>query len=250
MRFSCRSNSAVLRLDLTEYVSAKWSDPAQAQQRLHVQSPSQGLFSGVSPSAEMVKERKHDRVRLFVRGRVLGYKRSKSNQYENTSLVQIEGVNTKEEVDWYLGKRLAYIYKCKTKKNDSNVRCIWGKVTRPHGNSGVVRAKFKTNLPPKSMVRMLVNCSWSKGQSVHVSQQYLSSQCYDFVIFVAIISDRVKCLACCLGRSNWSLVEAAEIESSHGEKKGFERELERELRELEEVKSERRLCLTEEDDLL
>ncbi|XP_042387948.1 60S ribosomal protein L35a-3-like [Zingiber officinale] len=99
----------------------------------------------------MVKERKHDRVRLFVRGRVLGYKRSKSNQYENTSLVQIEGVNTKEEVDWYLGKRLAYIYKCKTKKNDSNVRCIWGKVTRPHGNSGVVRAKFKTNLPPKSM---------------------------------------------------------------------------------------------------
>ncbi|KAI3790133.1 hypothetical protein L2E82_02949 [Cichorium intybus] len=39
--------------------------------------------------------------RLYTRGTVLGYKRSKSNQYPNTSLVQIEGVNTKEEVAWY-----------------------------------------------------------------------------------------------------------------------------------------------------
>ncbi|KAG6492995.1 hypothetical protein ZIOFF_047967 [Zingiber officinale] len=102
-------------------------------------------------SAEMVKGREGERVRLYVCGRILGYKRSKSNQYENTSLVQIEGVNTKEEVDWYLGKRMAYIYKAATKKNGTPYRCIWGKVCRPHGNSGVVRAKFKTNLPPKSM---------------------------------------------------------------------------------------------------
>jgi large subunit ribosomal protein L35Ae len=66
--------------------------------------------------------------------------------------VQIEGVNTKEDVAWYAGKRMAYIYKAKTKSNDTHYRCIWGKVTRPHGNSGVVRAKFKSNLPPESMV--------------------------------------------------------------------------------------------------
>ncbi|TKY59685.1 60S ribosomal protein L35a-3 [Spatholobus suberectus] len=77
--------------------------------------------------------------------------RSKSNQYPNTSLIQIEGVNTKEEVGWYAGKRMAYIYKAKVKKNGSHYRCIWGKVTRPHGNSGIVRAKFKSNLPPRSM---------------------------------------------------------------------------------------------------
>lgn len=125
----------------------------------------------------------HFIYRLYVRGTILGYKRyqnteslilsfdglkwlyccwwligfrSKSNQYPNTSLIQVEGVNTKEEVAWYCGKRMAYIYKAKVKKNGSHFRCIWGKVTRPHGNSGVVRAKFKSNLPPKSMVCLLV----------------------------------------------------------------------------------------------
>ncbi|KAK8574476.1 hypothetical protein V6N12_062167 [Hibiscus sabdariffa] len=50
----------------------------------------------------MVKGRQGERVRLYVRGTILGYKRSKSNQYPNTSLVQIEGVNTKEEIAWSL----------------------------------------------------------------------------------------------------------------------------------------------------
>ena len=80
--------------------------------------------------------------------------RSKSNQYPSTSLLQIEGVNTSEEVNWYLGKRLAYVYKAKTKKNGSQFRCIWGKVARPHGSSGVVRARFKSNLPPSSLVSL------------------------------------------------------------------------------------------------
>ncbi|XP_066328706.1 large ribosomal subunit protein eL33w-like [Miscanthus floridulus] len=101
----------------------------------------------------MVKGRTGQRVRLYVRGTVLGYKRSKSNQYETTSLVQIEGVNTKGDVAWYCGKRMAYIYKAKTKSSGTHYRCIWGKVTRPHGNSGVVRAKFRSNLPPESMGR-------------------------------------------------------------------------------------------------
>ncbi|KAH7840064.1 hypothetical protein Vadar_012256 [Vaccinium darrowii] len=51
----------------------------------------------------MVKGRQGERVRLYVRGTILGYKRSKSNQYPNTSLIQIEGVNTKEEVTWSSG---------------------------------------------------------------------------------------------------------------------------------------------------
>ncbi|KAL2319869.1 hypothetical protein Fmac_028838 [Flemingia macrophylla] len=118
--------------------------------------------------AKMVKGRQGERVRLYVRGSILGYKRSKSNQYPNTSLIQIEGVNSKEEVAYYCGKRMAYIYKAKVKKNGSHYRCIWGKVTRPHGNTGVVRAKFKSNLPPRSMTHFYA-LAGSKGQSLHVS---------------------------------------------------------------------------------
>ncbi|KAK4757870.1 hypothetical protein SAY87_019171 [Trapa incisa] len=99
----------------------------------------------------MLKVRLGERVRLYVRGIVLRYKRSKSNQYPSTSFIQIEGVNTIEDVSWYAGKRMVYLYKAKVKKNGTHYRCIWGKITRPHGNSGVVRAKFKSNLPPKSM---------------------------------------------------------------------------------------------------
>ena len=85
--------------------------------------------------------------------------RGKSNQYPSTSLIQIEGVNTTEEVNWYLGKRLAYVYKAKTKKNGTLYRAIWGKVVKPHGNSGVVRARFKSNLPPSSMVSAGIHSS-------------------------------------------------------------------------------------------
>ena len=46
---------------------------------------------------------------------------------------------------------MAYICKVKTKQKGSNYKCIWGKVIRPHGNSGVVREKFRRKLPLKSM---------------------------------------------------------------------------------------------------
>ncbi len=50
------------------------------------------------------------------------------NQYNGTSLIKIEGVESKEEVDFYLGKRVAYIYKAKTLKKGTKYRVIWGKV--------------------------------------------------------------------------------------------------------------------------
>ena len=56
--------------------------------------------------------------------------RSKSDQYTNTSLIKIHGVESKKEVDFYLGKRIAYIYKAKTVRKGTRFRVIWGKVYR------------------------------------------------------------------------------------------------------------------------
>ncbi|TXT07989.1 60S ribosomal protein eL33 [Cutaneotrichosporon oleaginosum] len=87
--------------------------------------------------------------RLYTKGRVLGHKRGKRNSRPNQSLVAIEGVDTAEAARSYLGKRIAYVYKAKREINGSRVRVIWGRISRPHGNSGVVKSKFTSNLPAK-----------------------------------------------------------------------------------------------------
>ncbi|TXG69519.1 hypothetical protein EZV62_004454 [Acer yangbiense] len=68
------------------------------------------------------------RVRLYVHGTILGYVRSKSNQYSNIPLIQIDGVKTKQEVTWHVRKSMTYIYKAETVKNTSFYCCIWGKL--------------------------------------------------------------------------------------------------------------------------
>eukprot|EP00341_Mesodinium_pulex_P000106 CAMPEP_0116926568 /NCGR_PEP_ID=MMETSP0467-20121206/24805_1 /TAXON_ID=283647 /ORGANISM="Mesodinium pulex, Strain SPMC105" /LENGTH=121 /DNA_ID=CAMNT_0004605855 /DNA_START=24 /DNA_END=389 /DNA_ORIENTATION=- len=90
-------------------------------------------------------------TRLYVKGIFCGFRRSKVNQYEHTSLLKLDGVASKPDTDFYLGKRVAYIYKAKALKDGSRYRVIWGKVTRAHGTSGIVRAKFRQNLPSAAM---------------------------------------------------------------------------------------------------
>ncbi|KAK5071767.1 60S ribosomal protein L33B [Lithohypha guttulata] len=88
--------------------------------------------------------------RLYVKGKHLSYQRGKRNTNPNTSLLKIEGVDDSKAAQFYLGKRVAFIYRAARERQGTKIRVIWGKVARPHGNSGVVRAKFVHNLPPRS----------------------------------------------------------------------------------------------------
>lgn len=67
---------------------------------------------------------------------------------------QVEGSRSRKTSLFYIGKRVAFVFKGKSKKSSptnpkhkSRVRAIWGKVTRLHGNNGSVRARFTKNLP-------------------------------------------------------------------------------------------------------
>lgn len=79
----------------------------------------------------------HQNIRLIHhssrRGKHLSYQRGKRNTNPNTSLIKIEGVDDPKAATFYLGKRIAYVYRGKREIRGTKIRVIWGKVTRTHG---------------------------------------------------------------------------------------------------------------------
>ncbi|XP_055716502.1 60S ribosomal protein L35a [Phlebotomus papatasi] len=109
------------------------------------------------------KEKAHTKrarrpARLYAKAVFTGYKRGLRNQHENQVILKVEGCRRKEDGRFYVGKRCVYVYRAKTRKSlpqrpkeKTKMRAVWGKVTRLHGNTGCVRAKFRRNLPGHAM---------------------------------------------------------------------------------------------------
>merc|ERR1711924_573221 len=62
--------------------------------------------------------------RLYVKGVVAGFKGSLAKQYNHTNLIKIQGVDDSKDVQFYLGKRICYIYRAKTpRRSRSSAPC-------------------------------------------------------------------------------------------------------------------------------
>lgn len=90
-------------------------------------------------------------VRLWVRAKFTGFRRSKVQQNTNQCILSLEGVNDRSAARYYFGKRVVYVYKKSSGQKDKRFRTIWGRINRAHGDNGAVLARFSHNLPPRAM---------------------------------------------------------------------------------------------------
>merc|ERR1712224_309338 len=90
-------------------------------------------------------------VRLYQNGVFTGFRRGKTTQNGSQALVHIENCPDKAGARFYLGRRVAYVFRAKNTVNNTKFRVHWGTVVNTHGHQGAVRVHFKRNLPPRAM---------------------------------------------------------------------------------------------------
>ena len=74
---------------------------------------------------------------------VLNYRRGRHTQTTNQFLIEIEGCDSKSLASRFIGKSV--VWKSPAGKQ------IFGKITQPHGNRGVLRARFSKGLPGEAI---------------------------------------------------------------------------------------------------
>ena len=74
-----------------------------------------------------------------MKARILNFRRGRRTQYTNQFLVEIEGVESRAMASRFVGKKI--LWKSPAGKE------IRGTLVQPHGNNGVLRARFSKGLP-------------------------------------------------------------------------------------------------------
>ena len=78
-------------------------------------------------------------------GSVISFRRSRSRQYNNQLLIYVPGINSRAKASQLIGKKVVI-------KISEKVTRI-GKIVRPHGNKGIVVARFKRGLPGQVLLK-------------------------------------------------------------------------------------------------
>jgi ribosome maturation protein SDO1 len=102
---------------------------------------------------------KNQPIRLYAKAAFTGFRRNLRSHHPNHAIARIEGVNTAEDAKFYLGKRVAYIYRAEKEKDGHKFRVIWGRVVRANffRMSKVIRApKTQKRLTNIVVVRLQI----------------------------------------------------------------------------------------------
>lgn len=78
-----------------------------------------------------------------MKGRLANYRRGVHTEYTNQYVIEVEGVGDRPSANGIIGKRV--VWKTPTGKE------IVGKVSKAHGNSGAVLARFERGLPGQAI---------------------------------------------------------------------------------------------------
>lgn len=74
-----------------------------------------------------------------MQGKILSYRRGRQTQNVNQVLIELDNVDSREKAKEFLNKKVAW-----TSPSGKEIK---GEIIGLHGNKGIVRAKFETNLP-------------------------------------------------------------------------------------------------------
>jgi len=81
----------------------------------------------------------------MVSARVIQFRRGRKTYTPRHFLIEIEGVNSREEAEKFVGRKLTW------KSPGKNKKLITGKISSAHGRNGVVRAIFEKGLPGQAI---------------------------------------------------------------------------------------------------
>lgn len=78
---------------------------------------------------------------------ILSYRRGRHTQRTNQFLLEVPGCTTRAKAAQYIGKKVVWTAPGAARKQ------IFGKITQPHGRSGVLRARFTKGLPGTALTK-------------------------------------------------------------------------------------------------
>lgn len=81
----------------------------------------------------------------MVIGKVIQFRRSRSNYKPRHFLIEIKGVDSREKAAKFAGKDVSW------KSPGKEPKVINGKIAAAHGNNGVIRAIFEKGLPGQAI---------------------------------------------------------------------------------------------------